>query len=185
MPSEYPDVITPTPERFGKRDVAAVRDPIVVEDENGQAIERTLPFRSVDIVGAMLRRGAITTEMAHAAERFRGEFVTAQLDPLKCSDPSRPMVSGRKHSVEFPAKIEDARESVWRAIIHVGGMGSAGGSCLWHVIGWESSLKEWATEQALRGHRVSQEAASGILICALGALESYYDALGALERLLR
>ena len=71
-------------------------------------------------------------------------------------------------------RIENAREVVWRAILAVGGLGSAGGSCLWHVLGWERSLKEWALEQGWRGRRVSQEAASGILIAALGALEGHF-----------
>jgi hypothetical protein len=36
------------------------------------------------------------------------------------------------------------------------------------------SLKEWALEQGWNGRRVSQEAASGILIAALGALEAHF-----------
>ena len=41
-------------------------------------------------------------------------------------------------------------------------------------VGWERSLKEWAIEQGWNGRRVSQEAASGILIAALGALEAHF-----------
>ena len=63
-----------------------------------------------------------------------------------------------------------------RAILVVGGPGSAGGSCLWHVLGWQRSLKEWALEQGWSGRRVSQEVASGILIGALGALEAHFTA---------
>ena len=65
---------------------------------------------------------------------------------------------------------EAARSAVWRAIQAVGGIASPAGSCLWHVLGWERSLKEWAQEQGWAGRRVSQEAASGILVAALGAL---------------
>jgi hypothetical protein len=67
-----------------------------------------------------------------------------------------------------------ARNVVWRAIQAVGGIGSPAGSCLWHVVGWERSLKEWALEQGWSGRLVSQEAASGILIAALGALEAHF-----------
>ena len=70
--------------------------------------------------------------------------------------------------------MESAREHVWRALVAVGGPGSPAGSCLWHVVGWERSLKEWALEQGWNGRRVSQEAASGILIAALGILEAHY-----------
>jgi hypothetical protein len=72
-------------------------------------------------------------------------------------------------------RVENARQHVWRAIVAVGGPSSPGGSCLWHVVGWECSLKEWAFEQGWNGRRVSQEAASGILIAALGALETHYQ----------
>ena len=75
-------------------------------------------------------------------------------------------------------RIEAARDVVWRAILAVGGIGSPGGSCLWHVVGWERSLKEWALEQGWSGRLVSQEAASGILIAALGALEAYFGTNG-------
>ena len=71
-------------------------------------------------------------------------------------------------------RIEAARATVWRAIQVVGGIGSPAGSCLWHVLGWQQSLKEWAIEQGWSGRRVSPEAASGILIAALGALESHH-----------
>jgi hypothetical protein len=71
-------------------------------------------------------------------------------------------------------RVEGAREEVWRAIVAVGGPGSPGGSCLWHVVGCESSLKEWALEQGWNGRRVSQETASGILIAALAILEAHH-----------
>ena len=71
-------------------------------------------------------------------------------------------------------RAEVARTSVWRAVSAVGGISSPAGSCLWHVVGWERSLKEWAQEQGWAGRRVSQEAASGILIAALGALETHF-----------
>jgi hypothetical protein len=42
------------------------------------------------------------------------------------------------------------------------------------VVGWERSLKEGALEHGWAGRRVSQEAASGILVAALGALEAHF-----------
>ena len=103
--------------------------------------------------------------------------MTAQLDPLSAFDLSRPRAGGHSsfRSGEEPGvRIDNAREAVWRAVLAVGGLGSAGGSCLWHVLGWERSLKEWALEQGWNGRRVSQEAASGIFIAALGALEAHF-----------
>ena len=139
----------------------------------------TRPHRSVDTLAAMERRGSITAGMRQAGEDFRARFMTAQLDPLSALDISRPMTgldSGRTFREERALRIEDAREVMRRAILVVGGPGSAGGSCLWHVLGWQRSLKEWALEQGWSGRRVSQEVASGILIGALGALEAHFTA---------
>jgi hypothetical protein len=171
-PSAPPDVeIVPTPERLNRGLVERLKGPVV--DDSGKP---TRPYRAVDTLAAMERRGSITAAMRQAGEDFRARFAVAQLDPLSAFDISR-VRAGRNsfRSQEEPGlRIEHAREIVWRAILAVGGLGSAGGSCLWHVLGLERSLKEWALEQGWSGRRVSQETASGILIAALGALESYF-----------
>jgi hypothetical protein len=148
--------------------------PRPIADETGRSAR---PYRAVDTLATMERRGSITARMRQAAEDFRFRFVTAQLDPLRALDYSRPRDGGTSRargSGESGLRVESAREHVWRAIIAVGGPASPGGSCLWHVVGWERSLKEWALEQGWNGRRVSQEAASGILAAALGALEAHY-----------
>ena len=161
--SEHSDLVIPTPER-ARRGVERVDKAIA--DEKGRPSQ---PYRSIDILAAMHRRGAITAEMRQAGEEFQVLFRLAQLDPLQAADHSRPFVSGSINT-GLPHRVERARESVWQTILSVGGMTSAGGSCLWHVIGWEKSLKQWATEQGWCGRRVSQEAATGILIATLGVL---------------
>lgn len=135
------------------------------------------PYRFVDTLAVMERRGSITAGMRQAGEDFRDRFAVAQLDPLRAFDLSRPRIGNRAgfRSAEEPgSRIEDARKVVWNAIVAVGGLGSAGGSCIWHVVGWQQSLKEWALEQGWNGRRVSQEAASGILIASLGTLEAHF-----------
>lgn len=164
--------LAPTVERQRHGVVELLDKPIA--DDSGRAAR---PYRAVDTLAAMERRGSITHAMRQAAEDFRARFATAQLDPLRALDYSRPRDGGTGHvraGGEGGLRLESAREQVWRAILAVGGPGSPGGSCLWHVVGWECSLKEWALEQGWNGRRVSQEAASGILIAALGALETHY-----------
>ena len=135
------------------------------------------PYRAVDTLAIMQRRGSITAGMRQAGEDFRARFATAQLDPLRALDLSH-LRSGERGPLpdrDGPAlRIEAARTAVWRAIQAVGGIASPAGSCLWHVLGWERSLKEWALQQGWSGRRVSQESASGILIAGLGALESHF-----------
>ena len=135
------------------------------------------PYRAVDTLAIMQRRGSITAGMRQAGEDFRARFATAQLDPLRALDLSHLRLGerGLRPDRDGPAlRIEAARTTVWRAIQSVGGVASPAGSCLWHVLGWERSLKEWALQQGWSGRRVSQESASGILIAALGTLESHF-----------
>jgi hypothetical protein len=125
----------------------------------------------------MERRGSITAGMRQAGEDFRARFATAQLDPLRALDLSQLRLGERpsRGSDERPGlRIEAARNAVWHAIQMIGGIASPAGSCVWHVVGWERSLKAWAIEQGWNGRRVSQEAASGILVAALGALEAHF-----------
>lgn len=134
------------------------------------------PYRAVDTLTMMERRGSITAAMRQAGEDFRHRFALAQLDPLRALDLSRLSLGDKpsRRGDHAPGlRVEAARVAVWRAIRAVGGIASPGGSCLWHVVGWERSLKEWAQEQGWAGRRVSQEAASGILVATLGALETH------------
>jgi len=162
----------PTPERSNHGIVERLER--TISDSSGRPAR---PYRFVDTLAVMERRGSITAGMRQAGEDFRDCFAVAQLDPLRAFDLSRPKIGSRSgfRPVEEPgSRIENARRRVWRATLAVGGLGSAGGSCVWHVIGWQQSLKEWALEQGWNGRRVSQEAASGILIASLGTLEAHF-----------
>src|SRR2546427_772778 len=128
----------------------------------GSAAER----RELEAVEALARiargrRGSITAGMRQAGEDFRTRFAGAQLDPLRPLDlsPLRIAEPRLRPDNDGPGpRIEAARGTVWRAIQAVGGIASPAGSCLWHVLGWERSLKEWAQGQGWSGRRVSQEA---------------------------
>ena len=144
----------------------------VIGDDEGRP---SRPYRVVDTLLLMERRGSITPGMRQAGEEFRRRFAQAQLDPLRALDVAglslgdKPAPRGDRAP---GMRVEAARNAVWRAIRAVGGIASPAGSCLWHVVGWERSLNEWAREQGWSGRRVSPEAASGILIAALGALQN-------------
>ena len=163
----------PTPERSNHGIVERLER--TISDTSGRPAR---PYRFVDTLAVMERRGSITAGMRQAGEDFRNRFAIAQLDPLRAFDISRPRIGDRAgfRSTGGPgSRIEDARKIVWNAVVAVGGLGSAGGSCIWHVVGWQQSLKEWALEQGWNGRRVSQEAASGILIASLGTLEAHFN----------
>ena len=163
-----PMMTLPAPERAQHNAVERVER---ISDDQGR-ISR--PYRVIDILEALERRGAISQAQRDAGEIFRRHFNTACLDPLQAADVSRPVVSGRTKSPILAAKIEGARESVWLAISSVGGMTSVGGSCLWHVIGWQCSVREWRNERWL-GKKPHPSEATGVLIAVLGILEKHYD----------
>jgi hypothetical protein len=145
-----------------------------ITDAQGSA---SRPYRAIDTLAVMERRGSITAGMRQAGEDFLARFAPAQLDPLRALDLSQLRFGERRSASgeEGPGlRIEAARNAVWRAIQAIGGIASPAGSCVWHVVGWERSLKAWAVEQGWNGRRVSQEAASGILVAALGALEAHF-----------
>ncbi len=162
----------PTPERLQHGPIEVL--PRAIADSIGRL---SRPYRAVDTLQIMERRGTITSAMRQAGEDFRTRFAVAQLDPLRALDTAHLRIAelGPRPDQTAPGpRIEAARATVWRAIQVVGGIASPAGSCLWHVLGWQQSLKEWAIEQGWSGRRVSPEAASGILIAALGALESHH-----------
>ena len=55
-----------------------------------------------------------------------------------------------------------------------GGLGGPAGSCVWHVVGLQHSIREWAMRQGWGGRPVRVEQAQGILVAALGVLAGWY-----------
>jgi hypothetical protein len=49
-------------------------------------------------------------------------------------------------------------------------LSSPAGSCVWHIVGLQRSVREWA----IRGRPVRQEQAQGILVAALGILAAHF-----------
>jgi hypothetical protein len=68
----------------------------------------------------------------------------------------------------------DARRRIGKALDALGGLGSPAGSCVWHVVGLQRSLREWALRQGWGGRPVRVEQAQGILVAALGVLAGWY-----------
>jgi hypothetical protein len=48
------------------------------------------------------------------------------------------------------------------------------GSFVWHIVGLQRSVREWAIRQGWRGRPVRQEQAQGILVAALGILAARF-----------
>jgi hypothetical protein len=128
--------------------------------------------RTVDTLGKMLRSGTITQEMHDAAKDLQAAFIIANLDPIRALPILR--VRGGRREPDLSDRQLDARRRVHAAMQGLGGILSPAGSCVWHVVGLQQSVREWAMRQGWNGRSVRQEQAQGILIAALGMLAMHF-----------
>ena len=163
-------IVEPTAQRLAKGGVTRM-DRTVRDAEGG--IGR--PWESLETLTAMLARGSITPPMWRAGEKFHDEFRLASFDGLFASDPTRIPVRLNTTPVWIDkAGSEAARLAVLSALDALGGVQSPGGSCAWHVLGLETTLKTWALTRGWAGRRIDKMVATGILIADLGILKSHY-----------
>jgi hypothetical protein len=101
--------------------------------------------RTVDTFGKMLRSGAISQEMHDAAKDFQAAFIVANLDPLRALPILR--VPGTGRDPDLNERQLYARRRVHKALQALGGVSSPAGSCVWHVVGLQRSVREWAMRQ--------------------------------------
>jgi hypothetical protein len=153
------------PHRVKGRQLEEVRE----ADPDGRIV---VHHRTVDTLGKMLRSGTISQEMHDAAKDFQAVFIIANLDPIRALPILRVLGTGRVP--ELNERQVDARRSVHRAMQALGGISSPAGSCVWHVVGLQRSIREWAIRQCWGGRPVRQEQAQGILVAALGMLAAHY-----------
>jgi hypothetical protein len=150
-------------------------------DPNGIEVTH---HRTVDTLGMMLDSGAITPGMHAAARDFQAAFTIACFDcmprvnlTLMTRSPS-----ASHHTPDLTDGQLAARERIARALDVLGGHGSPAGSCVWHVVGLQTSIREWALRQGWGGRPVRQESAQGILVAALGVLAKHYGICDSGER---
>ena len=146
-----------------------VLEPVYEADPDGRPV---VHHRTVDTLGIMLRAGTITKDMHDAARDFQAQFTIACYDTLVCMRFQRDPSKGNR--AELTETQIDARRRVDAAMDALGGLGSPAGGCVWHVVGLQRSIREWAIRQGWSGKPVRVEQAQGILVAALGMLAGYY-----------
>ena len=151
------------PKHVAQREFEEVRE----RDPDGRIV---VHHRTVDTLGKMLKAGTITPHMHDVAKDLQSAFIVANLDPLRAV-PILP-VPGTGRAPELNERQLDARRRVDAALKALGGISSPAGSCIWHVVGLQRSVREWAIRQGWGGRPVRQEQAQGILVAALGVLAS-------------
>jgi hypothetical protein len=160
------------PHNVRGRDLEEVRE----KDPDGRIVYH---HRTVDTLGKMLRAGTIDQAMHDAAKDFQASFIISQLDPLRALPILR--VPGTGNEPELTERQLYARRRVHKAMAALGGISSPAGSCVWHVVGLQRSVREWAIRQGWGGRSLRQEQAQGILVAALGMLAGDFG-YGAAKR---
>jgi hypothetical protein len=125
----------------------------------------------VDTLGMMLANGTITPEMHDAGERFRILFRAASLDGLRASQLLR-VPGGSGDPLTERQALSRARLAA--ALDALGGHGSAAGSCAWHILGLEASVREWAMRQGWGGKTIPATQAQGMLVATLSVLAGHF-----------
>ncbi len=146
-----------------------VLEPVYEADPDGRPV---VHHRTVDTLGIMLRAGTITREMHDATRDFQAQFTIARFDVVRCMPLVRLLGGGGPGDLT-DAQV-DARRRVGSALDALGGLGSPAGSCVWHVVGLQRSIREWAMRQGWSGRPVRVEQAQGILVAAMGVLARWY-----------
>ena len=144
-------------------------EPVYEADPEGRPV---VHHRTVDTLGRMLRAGTITQEMHDAARDFQAQFTIACYDTLVCMRFDRDPSKGNR--AELTETQIDTRRRVVAAMDALGGLGSPAGGCVWHVVGLQHSIREWAMRQGWGGRPIGEKPAQGILIAALGVLANHY-----------
>ena len=152
------------PHKVRGRQLEEVRE----KDPDGRIV---VHHRTVDTLGKMLRAGTISEEMYDAARAFQANFTIVQLDTLRALPLLR--VAGTGREPDLNERQLHARRRVHEAMQALGGLSSPAGSCVWHVVGLQRSIREWSMRQGWAGRPVRQEQAQGILIAALGMLAAH------------
>jgi Domain of unknown function (DUF6456) len=146
-----------------------VLEAVYEADPDGRPV---VHHRTVDTLGIMLRAGTITKDMHDAARDFQAQFTIARFDVIRCMPLIR-LPGGGGPSNLTDAQV-DARRRVGAALDALGGLGSPAGSCVWHVVGLQRSIREWAMRQGWGGRPINEKHGQGILIAALGVLARHY-----------
>jgi hypothetical protein len=110
--------------------------------------------------------------MHDAARDFQAQFTLARYDVVRCMALMRLPGGGPGDLTD--AQV-DARRRVGKALTALGELGSPAGSCVWHVVGLQRSIREWALRQGWGSRPVRIEQAQGTLVAALGVLAGFYQ----------
>jgi hypothetical protein len=127
--------------------------------------------RALTLLDRMVEAGTISPLMRQAGDDFHRSFRIAALDTIR---PTPILRSPKATGETMTERVEAARHRVAAAMAALGGADSPAGSCIWHVVGCETSIREWAVRCGWGGRAMGHSQAQGVLVSALGVLAAHY-----------
>lgn len=121
----------------------------------------------------MHARGSLSRPMLEAARRFHAHFQISHFSDIRSMSLVAPS-STPSHGGDLSDHQLDARNHVRTALNEIGGISSLLGSCMWHVVGLEHSMREWRVMRSWTERPLNAHNATGILIAALDHLARHY-----------
>lgn len=167
--AERPGKFVATPERAQHDDAERIRGQ---PDVDGAGAVTGVPtvVSMQDTLRTMLSRSTITERQYGAAREFQGIFQLAHISPLKAQD----LTGVRVASTGAPLGLltaDTSRDRLDAILRKFGGHASLMGSCLWHVVGEQMTIKNWCLRNPQgSGRSLAPEAGSGVLIATLSLL---------------
>lgn len=159
--------------RVGKRSKSG---PDSVPDAQGKAGD---PLKIYDTLARLLSSGSISQAEYRVGREFQRNFAEAHFEQLRASDPNRiPSQHGGDMSDGQAARVTAARQRVWDAVQHIGGLTSPLGGVLWDVVGLGMS----AEEHIERSRFSSAKTIRGLLVAALSMLAERQESEGGAKR---
>jgi len=128
---------------------------------------RGTPYHCVPLLEDLERREEITPDMRKAGDKFHDDFRLANLYQLRASDIESVRVSGKLRNYEYN---KDARDAIHRSIQLLGGHHSRETSCAWHILGCETSIRQWTAIRHNCGDFIGARLARKTLVTTLKSL---------------
>ena len=136
------------PHGSSRRELEEVRE----VDPDGRIV---VHHRTRRFARSMRKSGAIDAGHVRRSTRLPGRLHVANLDPLRALSILR--VPGTGREPDLNERQLDARRRVHAAMRVLGGIASPAGSCVWHVVGLQRSVREWAMRQGWCGRPVDRK----------------------------
>ncbi|HAU29815.1 MAG TPA: hypothetical protein DCW68_06895 [Rhodospirillaceae bacterium] len=130
-------------------------------------------FRITDAISALHERGEISDEEVDAGRRFQHDFDLAHFETVGSVDWAKVSNPSNWNGPTLTDSICDARNRVWDHLKNLGGSHTPIALAAWWVLGFNLTIKEFASKEGWAGRPMNPQVAKGLVIGALAVLAGH------------